>query len=220
MSELKFCTVCASNQNRSMQAHKVLKDAGYKVESFGTGSAVRLPGPSIDRPNVYQFGTPYEKIYQELISQNPKLYSSNGVLQMVDRNRKIKTAPERWPYYGVPENEAYNREHFKFDIVFTCEERCFDAVVEDLLSRNYNNPDTTNNIIHVINIDIKDDHDNAQIGGAGILELANAINDKYAKSCKITDQFSKPFEDSMIDVLTEWQKGHPNLPSLYSVCYY
>lgn len=60
--------------NRSMAAHKLLKDSNFTVSSYGTGQQVRLPGPTINRPNVYQFGTAYSEILQDLIRKDEKLY--------------------------------------------------------------------------------------------------------------------------------------------------
>lgn len=212
---LKICTVCASNNNRSMESHKQLKDAGYNVKSFGTGSAVRLPGPTIDKPNVYDFGTPYDDIYQDLISQScRKMYESNGLIHMLDRNRFVKKAPEKW------HNNAYAG---KFDLVITCEERCFDSVLDDLMFRLYSKDSNTDvkEIVHVVNVDIKDDNENAMIGGKGILKLVNMIHEfKKKKKEEHEDESDVLLEDHMLSILAEWQKDHTHLPTLYSVAYY
>lgn len=193
---LQIATVCASNNNRSMQAHKVLAEAGYQVNSYGTGSAVRLPGPSIDRPNNYSFGTPYNTIYEELKRQDTRLYTANGLLAMIDRNRHIKEAPERWQ-----DGLKY------FDIVITCEERCFDAVNEDLLGRS--STLATNRMVHVINVDIKDNAEEAAKGGQGILKLVQMMDDK-----------GDSLDNEIIDVIASWQDEFPNLPILHIVQYY
>ncbi|OWB76406.1 hypothetical protein B5S32_g557 [[Candida] boidinii] len=241
-TRLKYCTVCASNSNRSMEAHKVLKENGFLVRSYGTGSAVRLPGPTFDKPNVFPFGTPYDKILEVLNSQDTRMHRSNGVLSMTERNRTIKTAPERWPYYGsqsvLPAGNGNPDEQLKqqndaefpefedsldFNIIFTCEERCFDAVVEDFISRSYFSPCELNKKVHVFNIEIRDDNESAITGGKAILNLANSLQDAYNQSyADITElnENSEPFDDKIMDIITNWQSKYSNLPLLYSVCFH
>lgn len=112
--KLKFCTVCASNNNRSMEAHLRLSGAAaaYPVISFGTGSLVRLPGPTITQPNVYSFNTTsYNQMYEELHEKDERLYRTNGILNMLDRNRNLKWGPERFQDWvpGVPRRPRLQR---------------------------------------------------------------------------------------------------------------
>jgi len=47
---------------------------GFDVESFGSGQHVKIPGPSADQPNVYEFGQQtYEDIYQDLVQKDRQL---------------------------------------------------------------------------------------------------------------------------------------------------
>ncbi|CAB3376342.1 RNA polymerase II subunit A C-terminal domain phosphatase SSU72 [Cloeon dipterum] len=160
-SEMKIAVICSSNMNRSMEAHAFLSKKGFCVKSYGTGDKVKLPGPAADRPNVYEFGATYDEIYNDLLHKDKVLYTQNGLLHMLERNRRIKQRPERF---------QLTKE--KFDVIISCEERVYDQVIECLEGKD----NETNAPVHVINIDIQDNHEEATIGAFLICELIDLMS--------------------------------------------
>ncbi|KAI4105651.1 MAG: hypothetical protein L6R37_002639 [Teloschistes peruensis] len=231
---LKFCTVCASNQNRSMEAHLRLSLANYPVISFGTGSLVRLPGPSISQPNVYPFNsTSYDTMYTELNGKDPRLYRANGLLTMLERNRSVKFGPERWQDWAIGTPRLEHRddrgsagvEGGVVDIVITCEERCWDAVVDNLVERE----GKLNRPVHVINVDIKDNHEEALVGGKAILELADMLNaaakEERSRSGGewrngASGGGGSGFDERVPDIIATWQEKWPTLPALWTLAWF
>ncbi|KAF5834753.1 RNA polymerase II subunit A [Dunaliella salina] len=158
---LRFAMVCASNQNRSMEAHALLQKEGFQVQSFGVGAHVKLPGSSAREPNVYPFGTPYRVIYEDLKRKDPDLYMRNGLLRMLERNLKVKTAPLRWQECREP-----------YDVVVTFEERVMEQVLDDLHAR----PLSAMRPALVINLDVKDSHEEAALAAPHALELCSLLD--------------------------------------------
>ena len=206
---------------RSMEAHLRLSLASYPVLSFGTGSLVRLPGPSITQPNVYPFNsTTYSTMYQELSQKDPRLYRANGILSMLERNLSVKRGPERWQDWaiGKPRLDQQNEDKGSkgaeggvVDVVITCEERCWDAVVDNLLERG----SPLNRPVHVINVDIKDNHEEALVGGKAILDLAETLN-QAANEERRSDN-GNGFDERVPELLAEWQERWPQLPALWTL---
>lgn len=217
-----------------MEAHLRLAQAGFPVLSFGTGSLVRLPGPTITQPNVYQFNkTSYDSIFRELEAKDARLYKANGVLNMIHRNRGVKWGPERWQDWqiGIPRTDhmadmgSAGAEGGVVDVVITCEERCWDAVVDDLLARG----SPLNRPVHVINVDIRDNHEEAAHGGRGILDLATALNQAAAAErdkvgAALFDAGGAAsrasFDERVPDILAAWQERWPNLPCTWTLAWF
>lgn len=217
-----------------MEAHLQLSAANYPVISFGTGSLVRLPGPTITQPNVYHFNkTSYDSMYRELEDKDARLYKANGILNMLDRNRGVKWGPERWQDWQVgmarlkhtSDRGSQGVEGGVVDVVITCEERCWDAVIDDLLSRG----SPLNRPVHVINVDIKDNHEEALVGGRGILDLANSLNKAAAEERAVAGMTAfdsgnatsrAGFDERVPEIIGEWQERWPNLPAVWTLAWF
>lgn len=191
-SPLRVAVVCSSNQNRSMEAHNILSKRGFSVRSFGTGTHVKLPGPAPDKPNVYDFKTTYDQMYNDLLRKDKELYTQNGILHMLDRNKRIKPRPER-----------FQNCKDLFDLILTCEERVYDQVVEDLNSREQE----TCQPVHVINVDIQDNHEEATLGAFLICELCQCI------------QHTEDMENEIDELLQEFEEKSGRT-FLHTVCFY
>ncbi|KAJ6233620.1 RNA polymerase ii subunit a c-terminal domain phosphatase [Anaeramoeba flamelloides] len=195
MTTLKIAVVCASNMNRSMRAHEMLKKHDYDVSSFGTNNEVRLPGKSISSQNVYNFGTPYEDMIHDLATDDLEFYSSNKILDMLERNKKIKRAPER----------IQSVEQLNFDLVITYENKVFEKVIIDYHKRTKR--------IHshkpsfLVNLETIDSQQEAELCAKKTLDLVK----KFEKYDNYEDNFEKLIEEF------EEQINH-NI--LYSVLFY
>lgn len=158
---MRVAVICSSNMNRSMEAHAFLRKRGFDVQSYGTGDKIRLPGSSPSSQNVYDFGATYDEILADLRTKNEAFYTEKGILNMLDRNRRIKSAPER-----------FQETDEVFDVLVTCEERVFDQVVEHFETREQ----VLKKLVHLVNIDIKDSHEDATVGSFHICKLVTELD--------------------------------------------
>lgn len=182
-NSISVAVICSSNMNRSMEAHAYLSKKGFNVKSYGTGDKVKLPGNAPDRPNIYDFDTTYEDIYTDLLTKDKQYYTQNGLLHMLDRNRRIKPKPER-----------FQLTKDKFDILITCEERVYDQVIECMESRTQE----IHQPVHLINIDIPDNHEEATVGSFLICELLSVLAN--------SDDLDNDIDELLHDFESKWDK--------------
>lgn len=89
-------------------------------------------------------------------------YTQNGLLHMLDRNRRIKKCPER-----------FQETKEQFDIIITVEERVYDLVVMHMESMD----SVDNRPVHVLNVDVVDNAEDALMGAFLITDMLNLVRD-------------------------------------------
>ena len=194
----RYSMVCASNMNRSMEAHSVLQKKGFEVSSYGTGSQIKIPGPTRNEPNCYDFGeATYKDVFDDLVSKDEERYRRNGMLNMLERNIDTKRMPEKWQHC------RYSDPELQVDVVICFEERVFEAVLADLLERGSESMDP----VHVINIETPDTHQSAAVGGRTTLKLVTALE-------KVED-----LEGDLEDVISQFQRAN-RISLLHSTMFY
>jgi hypothetical protein len=189
---ISIAMVCHSNVNRSMEAHDLAFRNGFQVSSYGAGSRVRLPGMTQDDPRVFEFGTPYHEMFKRLYEENFHFYSKNGMLQMLDRDRKVKFFPQRW-----------QDESKRFDVVVCFEQRVYELVLDgetseefwsflkfrlgiDLQKRQFedvmdnmssfaNHKPRKKQATHVVNIETVDNHRAAKVGSQYAIRFVELV---------------------------------------------
>eukprot|EP00026_Physarum_polycephalum_P019417 Phypoly_transcript_21418.p1 GENE.Phypoly_transcript_21418~~Phypoly_transcript_21418.p1 ORF type:complete len:136 (+),score=12.21 Phypoly_transcript_21418:189-596(+) len=120
-------------------------------------------------------------------------YKQNGILNMLERNMQIKRAPERW---------QETTKHF--DIVITFDQRVYDMVVEDVQQRESDSLQP----VHIINLPVKDTHEEALIGAIDALQLMNMVEDHK-------DEWDDDFEA----ILSEFEQSR-NRKVLHTLLFY
>lgn len=153
-----------------------------------------ITGTAMDKPNVYDFHTTtYEEIYQDLINKDKAFYTRNGLLHMLERNKRIKLKPEKF-------QECKD----KFDIIITCEERVYDQVLEHFDNQVISLENTP---VHLINIDIQDNQEEATLGAF----LASELMSMFIKCEDL---------DNDIDEIMQEFEEKCNKPVLHTILFY
>lgn len=155
---------------------------------------MKLPGQTVQTPNRYDFDSvTYEEIYNDLKEKDEKFYASNGILDMMARDIKVKRGPQKW-------QNRQSSDVGYFDVIVTFETRVMEIVVADLQSKNGNHPCV------VINMEVKDSAAEAQIAAPHALELCKMIAD------------SADWEEDIDDILEKFSIKTGRSMS-YDICY-
>lgn len=141
-------------------------------------------------------------------------YTQNGLLHMLDRNRRIKKCPER-----------FQETKEQFDIIITVEERVYDLVVMHMESMD----SVDNRPVHVLNVDVVDNAEDALMGAFLITDMLNLVRlprspwygNFFLNSSLFCLQMAKSNDiDNDIDEMIQEFEERRNRVILHSVLFY
>lgn len=99
-----------------------------------------------------------------MLENDKSWYNQRGLLNMIERDKNIKNAPQRW------QDCDYVND---FDIVICCAKNSFTIVLDDLQSREIK---TNNDLpIHVVCYDIEDKPEIADKSAENILKFCQIV---------------------------------------------
>ncbi|KAF9622165.1 hypothetical protein IFM89_030023 [Coptis chinensis] len=133
-------------------------------------------------------------MFDDLRRKDPELYKRNGILPMLKRNSGVKLAPQRW---------QDNASDGSFDVVFTFEEKVFDMAIEDLHNREH----VLMKTVLVINLEVKDNHEEAAVGARLTLDLCQEL--------EATDSW----EENIDSIVAAFERQHRR-KLVYSISFY
>lgn len=110
---------------------------------------------------VLQFLHPIWEMRRHPLQKDWERYSSNGILNILERNKRIKPCPERLQDCRCP-----------FSVIFTCAEKVCNRVLKDLYCRKQE----TFQPLHVINLDAEDTLEAISLGALIICELCQCLS--------------------------------------------
>lgn len=161
---LQFAVVCACNMNRSVAAHIRLAEAGYHVSSYGVARSVKLRSRKGTRS--YTWDQEYSTILKDMVSTSPQdteWAKKRGLVDLLQRNAKVKAKPERWQSLSTEFVAQQN-------VIITFQDRVFEMLMDDVESRL---PRPESQAVHVVNITTRDDPQSALAGADVSLALVN-----------------------------------------------
>ena len=201
MGLLRFAFICQSNVNRSVAVHKMALEqssasfAFDKVESYGVGTSVKLPGENADSPNRYNFDeVSYADMLDDLRSKNEAYYRKLGLIDMLLRDAEVKRGPMRW--------QSRNRTIDLYDVIVTFERRVYDVVLQDLSRADAGYPCV------VINLEVKDTTSDAVASAPDALCL-----------CQSIASAGDDWEGAVEDILEFFAEKRGREVPEYDVCY-